>query len=90
MEMVLKARQQVERLQTINAKRLKEIIVGREFFPRNFEMRGREANNLLEGLAGSLHKKSILQALGALRQVRHRLCALYKLFEPGFDSRPRK
>ena len=40
-EMILQLREQIQRLQAVDAESLKEIVVGGEFFARNLEVRSR-------------------------------------------------
>src|ERR1700733_4069484 len=54
-EMLLDARKQIERLQTINAKRLEKIVVRRKLLARHLEVRSRETQYLIQCLICSLH-----------------------------------
>src|ERR1700722_7245909 len=55
MEMMLQPGEQFERLQTVNAERLEEIVVGIQFLPGYFEMDGRQVKDFVERLISSGH-----------------------------------
>ncbi len=50
---MLEARQQIERLQAVDAQRLEKVVVGRELLPRHLEMRGRKIQNFVERVIDS-------------------------------------
>src|SRR5438270_6127869 len=61
MEMIFQPRQQIERLQAVDAESLEEVIVRRKLLARHLEVRGREAKNLVQRLVSSLrHTLSFL------------------------------
>src|SRR5215510_8052939 len=55
-EMIFEPRQQLQRLQRINAQFLKEVIVGRELFARGLEMGRREVEDFINGLIRHAHE----------------------------------
>src|SRR5271165_830449 len=56
-KVMLELGQQIEGLQAVDAKRLEEVIVGRELLPRHLEMRGRELEDFIERLVGRWHRE---------------------------------
>src|SRR5258707_11726217 len=54
-KMMFEPRQQIKRLKTIDAERLKKIIVRREFFSGHLKMRRSQTQNLVESIVGSRH-----------------------------------
>src|SRR5512146_3036338 len=55
LKMVLQAGEQFQSLQAVNAQLLEEVVVGRQLFPRHFEVSGRQDQNFVESLLGSAH-----------------------------------
>ena len=51
MKMMLQPRQQVERLQAVDAESLEKIVVGRQLLARNFEVRGRKIQDFVQCLS---------------------------------------
>ena len=51
--MMFEAGEQVECLQAIDLQGFEKIVVRRELFPRNFEVRGREIQDFIESVIGS-------------------------------------
>jgi hypothetical protein len=56
-EMVLEPRQQVERLQAVDAECLEKIIVGSKLLARHLEVGGRETDYFVESLILSAHSR---------------------------------
>src|SRR5262249_44300899 len=54
-EVLLEAREQVERLKAVDPELAEEIVVGRELGFGDLEVRGREAEDLVEGLVRGSH-----------------------------------
>ena len=55
LKMVLEPRKQIQCLQAVDAKRLEEIVVGREFLPWHLEMGRGKAEDFLKSLVSSRH-----------------------------------
>src|SRR3984957_5182290 len=92
MKMMLQPGEQFESLQAVNAERLEKVFVRIQFLPRHFEMGGRQVKNFVERLLGSGHRVRfhfIWHSL-RLRQIRLRLGAFGKLFQPSRYRRARK
>jgi hypothetical protein len=49
-EVVLKTSEEIEGLQAVDAESLEEVIIGREFFARDFEMGRGESENFVESV----------------------------------------
>src|SRR5262244_1084107 len=60
MEMVFQSSQKIERLQAIYTQSLKEVVIGRESFARNLEVRRGEVKNLVECLVLGAHSHFII------------------------------
>src|SRR5208283_5572763 len=69
-EVILQFRQQVERLQAVDAECLKEVVIGGELFARNLEMRGGEGKDFIERLIGCLHSSHSIFIRYQLGQIR--------------------
>src|SRR3954454_10922773 len=77
--MLLQARKQAQRLKAVNFQRLEEIVVGREFLARDFELRRGQVQDLIEGALLNSHSFSTSGQVGL------RVSALHKFFQPSFD-----
>jgi len=60
-EVIFQFRQQIERLQAVDAQRLEKVIVGRELLPGDLEVRGCERKNFVQCLIRCLHKPLKIQ-----------------------------
>ncbi len=54
-EVIFQPREQVERLQAVDAQRLEEVIIGSELRPRHFEVCRCKVQNFVKCLIGSSH-----------------------------------
>src|SRR5579862_2734277 len=86
--MTLQLREQIQGLETINAKRLKEIFIGSQLFPRNLEMSSGEFKDFVYGLVRISHGTRFSNT--NLWQIRLRFPALNKFAKAGFNGRLRK
>jgi hypothetical protein len=79
--MMLQPGEEIQSLQAVNAQRLEEVFIGREFFARDFKVRCGESEYFVESLVVCSHN---------LWQIWLRFGALYKFSQTRFNRRLRK
>jgi hypothetical protein len=100
-EMLFQARQEIERLQAVNAQSLEKIVIRAEPFARHFEMRRGKLQDFVRRFVDRRHtlvSSHILRLVSAvcidirscLRQIGECVGALHKFAKPRFHRGPRK
>ena len=87
-KMIFQFREQIERLQAVDPKRLEEIVVGRELFARNFEVRRGQSEDLVEVFSAvsiRVYSNSV-----SLRQIGLGVRAFDEFLQSGLHRGPRK